>query len=142
VVYSHALFNKAVLQAARRFSSYYLPYVLIGIPVDLYFESDVLRGPWVAVGWGLVGLAAGCCVDLAYRSLPAQQSLRTKAILMGIVLGAASFLLTLMAQAFFYRVPLPTDPGSFVGVAYFGLPWLLITSAFGGYTAYAISWNA
>jgi hypothetical protein len=79
---------------------------------------------------------------LADRFLPVQQNLRTKAILMGIVLGVASFLLTLVAQAFFYRVPLPTDHDSFVGVAYFGLPWLLINSVFGGYTAYAISRNA
>jgi hypothetical protein len=123
-------------------TSIYLPYALIGVPVDLFFESDTLISPWAAVGWGAVGLAAGLSVDLAYRYLPRRLTERTRAILMGIVLGVASFLLTLLAQAFFYRVPLPTDPGSFVGVAYFGLPWLLVTSAFGGYTAYALSRNA
>jgi hypothetical protein len=120
----------------------YLPYALIGIPVDLYFEAGDLISPWAAVGWGLVGLAAGLSVDLAYRYLPGQLTERTRAILMGIVLGGASFLLNLLAQSFFYRTPLPTDPGSFIGMAYFGVPWLLVTSAFGGYTAYALSRNA
>ena len=119
----------------------YLPYALIGIPVDLYFESSALRGAWAAVGWGLIGLVAGLSVDLAYRYLPGHLTERTRAILVGIVLGAASFLLNLLAQAFFYRTFLPTGPGSFVGMAYFGVPWLLVMSTFGGYTAYAISRN-
>ena len=120
----------------------YLPYALIGIPVDMLLDAGTLISPWAAVGWGLVGLAAGLSVDLAYRYLPGQLTERTRAILMGIVLGAASFLLNLLAQSFFYRTPLPTDPGSFIGMAYFGVPWLLVTSAFGGYTAYALSRNA
>ncbi len=76
-VYMIGYFNALVVilpvLLLRRFgvgTAIYLPYALIGIPVDLYFESEVLRGPWAAVGWGLVGLAAGFSVDLAYRYLP------------------------------------------------------------------------
>lgn len=140
-----ALFVILPVLLIKRFgvgTAIYLPYALIGIPVDLYFESGNLISPWAAVGWALVGLAAGLSVDLAYRYLPGHLTERTRAILMGIVLGAASFLLSLLAQAFFYRVSMPTDTGSFIGMAYFGVPWLLVTSAFGGYTAYAISRNA
>lgn len=43
------------------------------------------------------------------------------------------------ALEFVYVGSLPVDAGSFMGIAYFGLPWMIINSAFGGYTAYAIT---
>jgi hypothetical protein len=55
------------------------------------------------------------------------------------LVGVASFAFTLVALATLYTVPVATDPGSFVGVAHFGVPWLLVNSLFGGYTAYALS---
>jgi hypothetical protein len=33
----------------------------------------------------------------------------------------------------------PVNPGTYLGVAYFGAPWLILNSAFGGFTAYAIA---
>ena len=93
------------------------------------------------MGWAVVRLAAGLSVDLAYRYLPRHLTERTRAILMGIVLGVASFLLTLLAQAFFYRVPLPTDPGSFVGVAYL-VALAARDKCFSGIYRYALSRNA
>ncbi|MFH1647115.1 MAG: hypothetical protein ABID71_05490 [Chloroflexota bacterium] len=42
------------------------------------------------------------------------------------------------AVTFFYNTP-PTGPASFSGLAYYGLPFLLVNSGFAGYTAYAIS---
>ena len=54
-------------------------------------------------------------------------------------MGLVSFVLTVAALDFVYVGPLPTDPGSFVGIAYFGLPWMILNSAFGGYTAYALA---
>jgi hypothetical protein len=55
-----------------------------------------------------------------------------------VVLGAVSFLTVLVALTFFYREQ-PTGPGSFLGIAYYALPFLLVSSGFGGYIAYAIS---
>jgi hypothetical protein len=43
------------------------------------------------------------------------------------------------ALALVYRGPLLTDAGSFVGLTYFGLPWLLVHSGCGAYTAYGIA---
>jgi hypothetical protein len=60
---------------------------------------------------------------------------------MGIIMGSVNFLLTLVAVSFFYTVQ-PATPYTFAGIAFFALPWLILNSAFGGYTAYALSWNA
>jgi len=45
-----------------------------------------------------------------------------------------------VALTFFY-IEQQSGPGSFLGVAYYGLPLLVVNSGFGGYTAYAISRN-
>jgi hypothetical protein len=54
-------------------------------------------------------------------------------------MGLVCFVVTVAALDFVYVGPLPTNAGSFVGIAYFGLPWMVISSAFGGYTAYALA---
>jgi hypothetical protein len=56
-------------------------------------------------------------------------------------MGSINFLLTLVAVSFFYTVH-PPEPYTFAGIAFFALPWLILNSAFGGYTAYAISRHA
>jgi hypothetical protein len=58
----------------------------------------------------------------------------------GVVLGLTTFILVLVAIRFFY-IGYQIGPGSFLGVAYYGLPFLIVNSGFGGYTAYAISRN-
>jgi hypothetical protein len=122
----------------------YLPYAIIGLPVEYYMEWVVNRSlvsPWAVIGWCIFGLIAGLGADLAYRFSPARFGERLRAIITGVVLGIANFLLVLVALTFFY-VERQTGPGSFLGVAYYGVPFLLISSGFGAYTAYAISQNA
>ena len=53
-------------------------------------------------------------------------------------MGLVNFLLVGVALSFFYVTP-QSGSGSFLGVAYYGLPLLLFNSGFAGYTAYAIS---
>jgi len=122
----------------------YLPYAVIGFFVEYYYEwvlESTLISPWGAAGWAIFGLATGLSADVAYRFLTKRLSLKIRSIITGIVLGSASFLFTTLALLFFYKVPIsitPVESGSFLGVAYFCLPWLIINSGFGGYTAYTI----
>lgn len=122
----------------------YLPYAVIGFFVEYYYEwvlESTLISPWGAFGWCAFGLIIGLSVDLTYRFLPKRMSLKVRSIIMGIVFSLMVFITTLMALIFFYKEPLslsPVHPGSFLGVAYFGFPWLLVNSGFGGYTAFNI----
>ena len=123
----------------------FIPYAVVGFFVEYYYEwysVQVLRGVWAVFGWVITGLLVGFSADLTLRFLSERISLKSRAIIAGAVIGIVNFTLTLLALMFFYKVPLsisPVDPGSFLGVAYFCLPWLIINSGFGGYTAYAIS---
>jgi hypothetical protein len=121
----------------------YLPYAILGLFVEYYMEWVATRSlvsPWAVVGWCVIGLAIGLSADLAYRFLPTRLSQRFRAITTGVVIGVTNFLLVTVAVTFFYVVQL-SGPGTFLGVAYYGLPLLIINSGFGGYTAYAISQN-
>jgi uncharacterized BrkB/YihY/UPF0761 family membrane protein len=121
----------------------YLPYAIIGLFVEYYMEWITLHtlvSPWAVVGWCAIGLAIGLSADLAYRFLPGRLSERWRAIMTGVVMGTVNFLLVIVAVTFFY-VERQSGPGTFLGVAYYGLPLLLINSGFGGYTAYAVSRN-
>ena len=149
-VYMIGYFNALVvilpILLIRRFgvgTAVYLPYAVVGFFVEYYYEwikEPVLVSPWAVVGWCIFGLATGFSVDLAYHFFPFRLSERLRAIIMGIVLGCVNFLLTLVALTFFY-ISNQNGPGSFLGLAYFCLPWLIVDSGFGGYTAYAISRN-
>ncbi|MBU4313984.1 MAG: hypothetical protein KJ821_04240 [Actinobacteria bacterium] len=125
----------------------FLPYAVVGFFVEYYYEwqaVQALKGIWAVFGWTLVGILIGLSADLTFRFLSNKISLKIKAIIMGIVIALANFVLTLIAISFFYKTSTPimnVESGSFLGVAYFGLPWLIINSGFGGYTAYAISKN-
>jgi len=122
----------------------YLPYAIIGLFVEYYMEwvvAHTLVSLWAVVGWCLIGPIIGLSADLAYRFLPVELSLRLRAIITGIVMGITNFLLITIALTFFY-VERQSGPGSFLGVAYYGLPLLITNSGFGGYTAYAISQRA
>lgn len=121
----------------------YLPYAIAGLFVEYYMEWVVARtlvSLWAVVGWCVIGLATGLSADLAYKFLPARFSERLRAISMGVVLGFTTFILVLVALRFFY-MEYQIGLGSFLGVAYYGLPFLIVNSGFGGYTAYAISRN-
>jgi len=120
----------------------FLPYVIIGFPINYYFEWVVERtwvAPWSGLGWTAAFLLTGLSVDLALRYLPHKLTSAWRAALSGAVMGVACFIFTVAALDLVYVGPLPTDPGSFVGIAYFGVPWMVISSAFGGYTAYALA---
>ncbi len=111
-----------------------------------YVRAHSLRSAWGAVGWCVFGLATGLSADLAYRFLPGRWTDRRRAIVTGLVLGLVNFGLVTTAVSFFYnpplfisgRPPFLGDP-TFTSIAPWALPWMLLCSAFGGYTAYAIS---
>jgi hypothetical protein len=121
----------------------YLPWAVIGLVMEYYMEyivNPVLISPWCVVGWCVCGLMVGLAADLAYRFLPAKMNERNRAILTGVVMSLANFLLFLIPLTFFYKpvpVSAPVNP-NYITVAYYALPWLLLNSAFGGYTAWAI----
>lgn len=121
----------------------YLPYAITGIFTEYYIEwvtLHTLKSPWGVVGWCAIGLAIGLSADLAYRYLPHRLSERWRAIMTGVVMGVVNFLLVAVGLTLFY-VEQSSGPGTFLGIAYYGLPLLIFNSAFGGYTAYAISQN-
>ena len=129
----------------RRFgvgTAVYLPWAIAGLFVEYYLEYVLyrhLRSPWGVVGWCVVGLAIGLSADLAYRYLPRTMSERRRAILTAVTMGCASFALTTVAVTCFY-VPTSTPfSQTFLGLAYWALPWLILNSGCGGYVAYAIS---
>jgi hypothetical protein len=123
----------------------FLPYAIIGFFVEYYYEwlsVQNLKGVWAVFAWSAVGLLIGLPADITYKYLPVKISLKLKSIIMGAVLAVANFVLTFIVLRFCYKIALPVspiEPGSFLGVAYFGLPWLIINSGFGGFTAYAIN---
>lgn len=129
----------------RRFwvgTAVYLLYAVSGLFVEYYMEWVLVRNLvalWAVVGWCVLGLATGFCADLAYRFLPARLGERWRAILTGLVVGVATFVTVIVALYFFYIGDKTIHPGSYLGVAYYGVPFMLVSSGFGGYTAYAIS---
>ena len=102
---------------------------------------QALKGVWAVFVWTIIGLLIGLSADITYKFLSKKISLKIKSIIMGVVLAVVNFVLIFIILRFCYKIPLPIspiEPGSFLGVAYFGLPWLIVNSGFGGYTAYAI----
>ena len=122
----------------------FLPYAIVGFFVEYYYEwiaVQSLKGIWAVFVWVITGLLIGLSADLTYKFLSKKISLKIKSIIMGVVLAVTNFILIFIALRFCYKIPLsisPIEPGSFLGVAYFGLPWLMMNSGFGGFTAYAI----
>jgi len=132
------------IRLVRRFgvgAMVYLPYAVLGLGVEFYMElvrTPSLVGPLAVVGWCVIGPLIGLSADLAHRTLPKHLSSGLRGALTGLVLGGTTFLLMLFALSFFY-VSRQTGPGSYLGQAWYGLPWLLLNSAFGGYVASLIA---
>ncbi len=143
--YFNALAVVLPILLLRRFgvgAAVYLPYAVIGFFVEYYFEvyrEPVLKSVWGVAGWCLAGLLTGAAADVTFAASGQRVSERWAGVLCGAAAGLTSAVLTLVALATLYKAPLATDPGSFAGLAYFGVPWLLVNSMFGGYTAYALS---
>lgn len=120
----------------------YSLWALVGLPTEYYYEwvlNRSLRGVWAVAAWCAAGPLNGLAADLAHRFLPRSLAPALRAALTGVALGAACYLTTLAALGFLYTVPLDAGPGAFAGLTYFGLPWLLVHSALGGFTAWALS---
>jgi len=120
----------------------FLPYVIIGFPINYYFEwvaEPTWVAPWSGLGWTAAFLLTGLSVDLALRYLPGKLPSAWRSALTGVIMGLVSFAVTVAALDLVYVGPLPTNAGSFIGIAYFSLPWMVINSAIGGFTAYALA---
>ncbi len=120
----------------------YALYALSGLYFEYYFElvrEHNLVSFWGVIGWCVLGLATGFSADLAYRFLPERLSGKWSAIGTGLVVGIATFLTVTIALSFFYVHKTPVYPANYFSVAYYGVPFMLVSSGFGGYTAYAIS---
>ena len=122
----------------------FLPYAIIGFFVEYYYELiavQALKGVWAVFAWTIIGLLIGLSADITYKFLSKKISIKIKSIIMGVVLALANFILTFIVLRYCYKVPMqifPVDPGNWFGIAYFGLPWLIVNSGFGGFTAYTI----
>jgi len=125
----------------------WVPYALIGFFVETYFElilNPVLINIWGVIGYCAFGLLTGLSADLSYKLLSQKTKIRKGYIagLSGIIMSIAYFVGIIIALNFFYKagnvVGDFNDPGSFLGVSYFGLPWMLINAFFGGFTAHAL----
>ena len=120
------------------------PYAIIGFFVEAYFELEVLISIGGVIGYCIFGLVTGLSADISYKLLKEKTSINEKIVagLTGVLMSLTYFGTTIIAIGFFYKVGWGagsfTDPGSFLGVAYFCLPWMLINAFFGGFTAYAI----
>jgi hypothetical protein len=122
----------------------FIPYAVIGFFVEYYYEIDVLKGVWAVIGWCLIGLIVGLSADISFKLLQTQTELRHEYVagLTGVSLNLIYFLLVWIAIETFYIAGTGlSGPGSFLGVAYFGLPWMLIHGFIGGYLAYNLNRN-
>jgi hypothetical protein len=118
-----------------------LPYSIIGAFIDYYMEwvkNPLLKNPFGAVGWSIFALFIGLSADLGYKFLPEFPNKFWRPVVIGIIIGFINFILSTVALKYFY---LSEDLffNKFAGIAYWALPWLLVNSAFGGYTAYTIA---
>jgi len=123
----------------------WLPYAIIGFFVEYYFEIDALISVWGVIGYCAFGLLSGLSADITYKLLNENSSIKKPIIagLSGIIMSLVYFLTVIIAIGFFYKAGWGagsfTEPGSFLGVSYFMVPWMLINAFFGGFTAYALN---
>jgi hypothetical protein len=120
----------------------FVPYAVIGFFVEYYYEIDVLKGVWAVIGWCLIGLLVGLSADITFKLVKNQTKIRHEYIagITGVSLNLTYFLLVWIAIEIFYVSGTGlSGPGSFLGVAYFGLPWMLIHGFIGGYLAYKMN---
>jgi hypothetical protein len=120
----------------------FIPYTIVGFFVEYYFEIDKLKGIWAVFGWCLIGLLVGFSADISFKFFKEHTGIREEYVagLTGVLMNLVYFLLVCIAIETFYISGTGfSGPGSFLGVAYFGLPWMLIHGFLGGYLAYAMN---
>jgi len=120
----------------------YLPYTLVGLPPLYYFDylrDGVMVGAWAPFAFAATGLAIGASLDLANWAAR-RVSARNRAVVVGAVMQAATFMLTLLGFTYLYTLASPTAGHLhfFTRDWLFTLPWMTLNGAFGGYTAYAL----
>lgn len=119
----------------------FLPYAIPGFFIEYYMEyvlSPNLVAPWAAAIWAGGGLVAGLVADLVQRWLPRSLGHARRSIAVGAATVFTYWLLVLLTLAFLYVNPAGGVAHFLNGIG-FTLPWLLVSGAFGGYTAYAMS---
>ncbi|MFX0181720.1 MAG: hypothetical protein ACFE95_01460 [Candidatus Hodarchaeota archaeon] len=125
--------------------SIFIPYAIIGFFVEYYYEvikNPVLRGEWAVIGWCLVGLLVGLSADSSFKILTEKTKLKEEysAGLTGVILNLTYFFLTWFAHEVFYiNNTVLTGSGSFLGIAYFTVPWMIIHGFFGGLLAFYLN---
>ena len=125
----------------------FLPWAITGLFIETYFEliiNPVLISYWGVIGWCVFGLLTGLSADISFKLLSQKTELKENQILAisGLIMSMTFFLLNLLGSLIFYKngvTILNLAPGTFLGVAYFGMPWMLINGFFGGYTAHALN---
>jgi hypothetical protein len=123
----------------------WLPYAVIGFFVEAYFELDLLISIWAVLGYSAFGLITGLSADICFKLLNENTKIKKSFIagISGTFMSFVYFVLVVIALGFFYKSGWGagsfTEPSSFLGVAYFCLPWMLINAFFGGFTAYCLN---
>ncbi len=120
----------------------YSIYALSGLFVEYYMDwvvDRVLVSLWAVPGWCVLGLATGLCADITYRYLPTSLNEKWRAVITGLMVGIATSIAVTIAILFFYIETERIYTADYFSVAYYGIPFMLVSSGFGGYTAYAIS---
>jgi len=114
--------------------------------VEAYFELEVLLSIWAVVGYCVFGLIRGLSAGISYKLLSEKTSLNEKLVasFTGVIMSLTYFITTIIAIGFFYKAGWGagsfTDLGTFLRVAYFCLPWMIINVIFGGFTAYVMNY--
>jgi hypothetical protein len=122
----------------------WIPYAVIGFFVETYFELDVLVSIWSVVGYCIFGLITGFSADITFKLLNTKTKLKYGVIsgITGIIMSLTYFILITIALGFFYQSGWVAgslfDPGTFLGTAYFGVPWMIINAFFGGFSAFYV----
>jgi hypothetical protein len=148
-VYMIGFFNSLIVMIAKfiypKFGMgffIWIPYAVIGFFVEAYFEMDVLINIWGVIGYCSFGLVTGISADISFYLLKNKIKLEQGIVsgITGVIMSIVYYLLILIALTFFYKTGSGTgsflNPGSFLGVAYFAFPWMIINSFIGGFSAY------
>ena len=120
----------------------YLPYAVLGFFPLYYFDwlgSGALVGLWAVFLFSATGPLTGMFLDLTML-LAARLPVPYRAILLGVVMQALTFVTMLLGLTYLY-VPSAAGVGHlhfFSREWFFTLPWMILNGAFGGYTAHAL----
>ncbi|TXT58414.1 MAG: conserved membrane protein of unknown function [Promethearchaeota archaeon] len=125
----------------------WVPYAIIGFFVEAYFElvlTNALISIWAVIGYSVFGLITGLSADISYKLLDKKTNLRKQYVsaFTGVIQSIVYFGLIFIALAFFYRQGWVagsfTETASYLGIFYFGFPWMVMHAFIGGYMAYAV----